>query len=66
MFLGANQDAVEVAETLGVSAANAVTFGEKPEDVSAAFEGVSQCIGAARVSGRADYAALQKAAEKKK
>ena len=50
VFLGANQDAIEVGETIGVASVCAVTFDETPGGAAAAFSGISQYIGAARVS----------------
>jgi hypothetical protein len=38
-----------------------MTFDETPGGAAAAFSGISQYIGAARVSGTPDYDALQKA-----
>jgi uncharacterized protein YegL len=66
IYLGANQDAIEVGEQLGVAPQHAATFDETPEGVSKAFSVIS-CASVAYRTGDADYAEhLQKAAKKDK
>lgn len=66
VYLGANQDAIEVGESIGVAPGCAVTFNETPEGASQAFAAVSKSIGAYRASAP-DYAEhLKKAAKKPK
>jgi hypothetical protein len=64
VFLGANQDAILVGESLGLAACCSVTFDEGPGGPSKAFNAVSQYVGTARIHGTRDYAALKKAAKK--
>jgi uncharacterized protein YegL len=66
IYLGANQDAIEVGEGIGVAPGSAVTFDEAPGGTAAAFDAVSRAIGAYRIGGTANYAEhLKKAAKKK-
>jgi hypothetical protein len=65
LYLGANQDAIMVGETIGIADECAVSFNETPEGVSQAFAAVSQSIVACR-SSAPDYAKhLKKAAKDK-
>jgi hypothetical protein len=63
IYLGANQDAIAVGETMGIASGCAVTFNETPEGASQAFAAVNLTIGAYRASAP-DYAKhLKKAAK---
>ena len=64
IYLGANQDAIEVGEKMGIAPGCAVEFDAAPGGTAKAFEAASQFIGAARIGG-ANYAEhLKKAAKK--
>jgi uncharacterized protein YegL len=66
IYLGANQDAIMVGETMGIAPGCAAAFDETPEGVSTAFSVISRASAAYR-TGDADYAEqLKKAAKKDK
>ena len=64
IYLGANQDAIEVGEKMGIAPGYAVTFNETPEGASEAFAAVSHTIGAYRASAPNYTEHLKKAAKK--
>ena len=66
IYLGANQDAIEVGETIGIASGCAVTFNETPEGASEAFAAVNHTIGAYRASAPNYREHLKKAAKKTK
>jgi hypothetical protein len=66
IYLGANQDAIEVGETMGIAAGCAVTFNETPEGASEAFAAVNHTIGAYRASAPNYTEHLKKATKKTK
>jgi Mg-chelatase subunit ChlD len=66
IFLGANQDAIQVGSAIGIAPRHAVTFNDTPEGVSKAFSVIARASVAYR-TGDADYAEhLKKAAKKDK
>jgi hypothetical protein len=65
IYLGANQDAIMVGETMGITSGCAVTFNETPEGASQAFAAVNQTVAAYRASAP-DYAKHLKKASKNK
>jgi hypothetical protein len=65
IFLAANQDAIQVGETMGVAPGCAVTFNETPEGASEVFSAVSHAVGAYRASAPGYTEHLKKAAKKK-
>jgi len=48
VFLGANQDAIETANNLGISKNSAMTYTQTPENVRACFSGLSDAVKRAR------------------
>lgn len=54
VFLGANQDAITSAAKLGISAANALTYGANSQGVGASFRSVSRNISSYRTGLVAD------------
>ena len=65
IFLGAGQDAIQVANSLGISADNAVQFADTPEGAVMAFQAISQTSVAHR-TGNPNFTKLLKKAAKKK
>jgi uncharacterized protein YegL len=65
IFLGAGQDAIQVATVLGFSAASAVQFSGTPEGTAQAFEAISRTSVAYR-TGKLDFTKPLKRAAKKK
>ena len=65
IFLGAGQDAIQVANSLGISADNAVQFSETPEGAVMAFQAISECSVAYRAGDLHFTTRLKKAAKKK-
>lgn len=53
VFLGANQDAIMVAQNMGISSTNAVTYSSNRIGTSSVMRGLSAGVGAYRVKGRA-------------
>jgi uncharacterized protein YegL len=64
-FLGADQDAIQVATSLGISADNAVQFDHTPQGVTMAFQAISACSVAYRTDDLHFTTRLKKAAKKK-
>jgi uncharacterized protein YegL len=65
IFLGAGQDAIQVANSLGISAASAVQFSGTPEGTEQAFEAIAQTSVAYR-TGDLDFTRRLKELAKKK
>jgi uncharacterized protein YegL len=65
IFLGAGQDAIQVATVLGISAASAVQFSGTPEGTAQAFQAISQTSVAYR-TGDLDFTRRLKELAKKK
>jgi hypothetical protein len=65
IFLGAGQDAIQVANSLGISAASAVQFSGTPEGTAQAFQAISQSSVAYR-TGDLDFTRRLKELAKKK
>jgi hypothetical protein len=65
IFLGAGQDAIQVATTLGISAASAVQFSGTPEGTVTAFKAIAQTSVACR-TGDLDFTRRLKELAKKK
>ena len=64
VFLGANQDAIQVGQQIGVAPGHAVTFDENAPQ--AAFAAIGQTVAACRASVPDYYTHLQKGAKKNK
>ena len=62
LFLGANQDAVLTAQTLGVPVGRALTFSSDPEHMRSAMRSVSESVRAHRVHGTDGFTASHRSA----